>query len=845
MIFQAKLALRYLQGRKLRTFLTTLAVIFGVMLIFSMNGLLPGLIDSFRQSMMSAADKVDVTITSAARGAFPAEAVTTVAHTPGISVAAGVIQRNVIMPASQALKETAGAPVNTLALTGMDPIEGPKVVPVRILKGRFLEPGDTRAVLVADNLAETTGLEAGGSLVLPSTDGTRAYQIVGIFASRSLPGTYDVYMPLSEAQSLLNLPGEITTIEALYQAGAKGDQVRAELEARLGPNFKLGEAEAGTELMAAVQMGETALNLIGLMALAMGGFIIFNTFRTVVVERRRDIGMLRAVGASRRTIIGIFLVESLIQGGIGTAVGMVGGYLLANLLVVAIEPVYQQFIRFTIGRPEFSPQTFLISILLGVGITVLSALIPARAASRVVPLEALRPALLAPGERVVRRKTWAGLAVIVLAVTGLLSGKLSLASLGALLFLLGLILVAPALVGPISRIFGRLLRLIFAREGQIAEGNMSRQPDRSAITATAMMIGLAIVVAMGGLVTSVGNAFMGYLDQSLGADYLLIPQSLVLSAGNIGANTSLAERLRGLSGVGGVTTLRQATTQSNGVDLQVVAIDPATYPKVSGLTFKSGDPQKTFAEMENGRNVIINGVYATQSRLKVGDALPLQTPGGVQPYRVVGIANDYINVKLATAFISQANLAQDFHDTTDVLLMINRAPGADAQGVEAELREAVKPYTSFTLYSSAAWRDAQGQAFNSAMMLLYILMIVLVIPSLIALINTLAINVLERTREIGMLRAVGATRRQVGRMILAESLLLSAAGTGFGILTGLWLGYVFVGALNEVGFVMSYFFPYAGLALTVALGMIFGVVAALLPARQAARLHIVEALHYE
>ena len=177
--------------------------------------------------------------------------------------------------------------------------------------------------------------------------------------------------------------------------------------------------------------------------------------------------------------------------------------------------------------------------------------------------------------------------------------------------------------------------------------------------------------------------------------------------------------------------------------------------------------------------------------------------------------------------------------------MASKQPEAEARTVRAALEGLVKDYPAFTIFSAAEWRTMQEQAFASSMWMFYILMTLLGLPSLLALVNTLAINVLERRREIGMIRAVGGTQRQVQRMILAESLLLAAAGTAFGLLAGLWLGYVLVGAMNVSGFIMPYYFPYTGILVTIAVGLLIGVVAAVLPARQAAKLDIVTALHYE
>jgi putative ABC transport system permease protein len=434
---------------------------------------------------------------------------------------------------------------------------------------------------------------------------------------------------------------------------------------------------------------------------------------------------------------------------------------------------------------------------------------------------------------------------VVVALLGLASGNLNLASLGAVLFLAGLVLVGPVLVRPIANVFGRLLELVFAQEGRIAEGNLARQPGRAAITASAMTIGLAILVALGGMMTSIESGFFRYIDRSLGADYLLMPHSMVLGGGNVGAGPELAEAVRNVPGIAGVTTVRLAMGRIGDTDVQTIGIDPESYPRIAGLEFSAGDPEKAFAALAEGRALIANGIFSAQKGLKVGQELTLQTPEGPKTYKVVGIGMDFLNAKLATVYISQENLARDLHETSDVLLMADQTADADPAEVRAQLERIVAQYPAFSLLSGEELRVEYKQMFGMAMRLLQLLMVALAVPSLIALMNTLGINVLERTREIGVLRAVGSTRRQVQRMIVGESLLLSALGTAFGLLGGLWLGYVLVGALNETGFKIPYYFPYGGLMLAIAVGLVFGVIAGLLPARRAARMDLLAALRYE
>ncbi len=499
------------------------------------------------------------------------------------------------------------------------------------------------------------------------------------------------------------------------------------------------------------------------------------------------------------------------------------------------------------GPPVVELGLILTTILLGIGVTLLAGLLPALSASRVTPLEALRPEIGDTQQRIPRTSTIVGAVLILLAIFGLISGNVGVTALGGLLFLIGIVLFAPVLVKPITLVFSSLIATIFAREGtgDLAKGNLTRQPTRAAITASATMIGLAIIVAMGGLVWSLSDGFLMILQKSLGSDYLIMPPSVGVWGSNVGAKETLADDLRDVAGVEAVSTFRVAATTLNGKALSVLGIDPLNYPKVATLNFQEGNRETAYAELNGERTLIANGVLAAQAGVKIGDEVLISTPTGGKIYRVIAIAGDYLNAKIMTAYTSQANLERDFRKNEDIFIQLNLAPGADPTIVETKLKSILEDYPQFKLVSGKAYFEENKKIFDSIFLFYFILLGVLALPSLIAMLNTLAIGVIERTREIGMLRAIGATRRQVRRIVVAESLLLAAIGTAFGLLAGLYLGYVMVLGLSVGGFPVIYAFPYAGILAAVAVGLIFGAIAGLLPARQAARMDIIRALHYE
>jgi putative ABC transport system permease protein len=338
---------------------------------------------------------------------------------------------------------------------------------------------------------------------------------------------------------------------------------------------------------------------------------------------------------------------------------------------------------------------------------------------------------------------------------------------------------------------------------------------------------------------------LGIMQRSLGSDYLLMPPSVGVWKTNIGAGENLARSIRAIPGVGVVSSMRFASATIDGDPVSLLGIDPQTYPQVASLTFQEGDFQTAFTELARERALIANGIYAAQAGLKVGDIVQVSTPRGRKEYRIAAIAGDFLNAKITTAYISQDNLYKDFRKDEDVFIQVNLGPGADPGYVEERMKSILRDYPQFSLVSGKNYLQDNIVLFKSATSVYFVLLGVLILPSLIALVNTLAIGVIERTREIGMLRAIGATRKQVRSTIIAESLLLSGIGTIFGLFAGLYLGYVMLLGLSVGGFPVEYTFPYVGLISAIAAGLIFGVIASLIPARQAAGLNIIRALRYE
>jgi putative ABC transport system permease protein len=854
MYLQLTLAARYLNGRKLRTFLTTLAVVFGVLVTFGMNIVLPTMLTALQANVQGASGAVDFSITHVSAEPFSETVADKLQGVDGIRVFASSLTHTVNIPADFYDKNTDVLDtVTALSLVGVNPEEARSVRAYPIMEGRYLEASDTNAVVITRTLADSLKLQLGDTFFIPSVDGTTELTVVGILPPRMAPGNEEILVNLPEAQVITNEIGKVNTIDVNVETTALEErraEIKKNIEAAIGSDYRVGTLMAGTEMFASLKLGQTMFSVFGVLALFMGGFIIFNTFRTIVAERRRDIGMLRALGAKRSTIIGMILAEGFLQGIIGTGLGLILGYIFGASVIKLIGPVMSRFINLSLGAPVVSPALLFGSIVLGVGITVAAGLFPALSASKVTPLEALRPTA---AETQFNQQSSTGFVggVLIIAVTvaAIFTGRTEFILPGGLLFLLGLVLVAPALVRPFAFAFGWFVARFYARQGtgDLARGNLTRQPTRVAVTASTTMLALAIIVAAGSMVSSLTVTLYDLIRDNFGSDYMFVPPSIALWGSNIGAKSEFVEQLKAVDGVEAVSSLRFTSAISNGQAISLLGIDPASYPAVSGLYFQDSifaDEASAYAALANGRNMIVNGALMVALDKQVGDTIDIVTPNGTLQYKIVAMATDMLNAKVTTGFISQSNMKADFGTTDDVFIQLNLKKDADREAADIAIKALAENYPTFKLISGIEYYNSMKSQMDSAFAGMYAMFLLLAIPSLIAMLNTLSISIIERTREIGMIRAVGGTRKQVRTMVVAEALLLAAIGTAFGILGGLYLGYVLVVAMEAL-FPMGYVFPVSGILAGVAIGLLFGAFAAFIPARQAAGMKVVEALRYE
>ncbi|MDP1916488.1 MAG: ABC transporter permease [Myxococcales bacterium] len=835
------LALRYLLRRKTRAALTTTAIVFGVALVVAMGGMVPTLTASLTSNVLASVEQVDASLSTATQAPFASETLARVRAMKGVARASGRVQGMVALsPKSAPLLD--GKPVVALQLVGVDRDEQEPVRPMTVTSGAPLNALPADGAIISETLRDGAHLKLGDTLLVPSVQGSHALQVAGFVAAKP-GGIESVFVTLSLAQQLLGRADQLSQVDVRFDEGVDADATRAALLAELGPGFIAEASRGNTQLTDQVTRMAVPMQAFGVLAMVMAGFIIFITFRTVVVERRRDLGLLRALGASRSTVLAMVTVEGLLLGVTGTLLGLVVGVGMERLVVSGLAPVWRSQVGLVLEPQPMSLQTLVVALVLGIGGSVLSCLAPARQASQVSPREAMRPSGGDARTPVSRVRIGVGVTFGIVGVVGLFTGVLALQSLGALAFIVAVFLVGPASIVPLTAVFRRGLDVVMAQEGKLAQGNVARQRHRSAITASVMTVALAIIVALAAMTNSTIEGVVSQIDRTLGADFMVMPPTLMLSGG-VGASGELVRSLSEVEGVEVATSLRMGVSRAGVQNVTLVGLDPNAYLKVAAMDFEAGSPDSV-AALSEPHTLIMNPVWAKQAGVKLGDQVELVSPTGPVTYRVVGIGSDALNYRVPTAYLSHAALTQDFHIDADHLVFVDAKQGAAVASVRSALSQRLDAWPGFVLHATGEWRDKLLDDGRKKLNAMYVLLVMLVVPALIALANTLGINVLERIREIGLLRAIGSTQRQVRRLVLAESLLLASVGALAGIVVGLWLGFISVRAMEAYGMLATFRVPVSGVVTMVVIALGFGALAAVLPARHAARLKIVSALRHE
>jgi putative ABC transport system permease protein len=569
-------------------------------------------------------------------------------------------------------------------------------------------------------------------------------------------------------------------------------------------------------------------------SLIVGTFLIINTFSILVAQRSRELALLRAMGASKRQVNRAVLVEAFCIGLFGSTVGIGVGYLLA----IGLKALFG-VIGLDIGSATFplKVRTIVIAYAVGLVVTMIAAYLPARRASRIPPVAAMRDDVALP-ESSMRRRVLIGGAMGVVggasAGVGLFSdvgNPLLLIGIGVLLILVGVSLTSPVVGRPVIRLIGALYKRVYGTIGVLSTQNSLRNPRRTAATASALMIGLTLMTLM----SVFGASLKASLDKSIGAT--LTSQFVVSNATGQGFSPTVASEVRKVDGVQTVAEFREQQAKLDGKTIFLGAADPVDISKALNIQVGAG----AFSRMSDS-SIFIDANEAENKHLQVGDKVTLKLQGGSQQLIVAGTFAT--NSMPATYLVTLDALEKGSIAPQDYYLFISLTPGVSESAVRADIDQKLANLPTVTLKNQQEFLDEQHKQINIFLYLIYALLGLAVIIAILGIINTLALSVIERTREVGLLRAVGLSRRQLKRMVRLESVVIALLGTVLGLVLGIAFGIALQRALQDEGIqVLS--IPWGQLVVFVLAAVLFGILAAAFPARRAAKLNVLEAITTE
>jgi putative ABC transport system permease protein len=768
------------------------------------------------------------------RNPIPADVLPTVQAVPGVRAANGDVGglAQIVDPSTGDVIQNGGAP--TLGNSW-----NPDVTSLNIVQGSA--PSGSGQVAIDAGTARDHHLSVGQQVRVVTSSGTGEYTISGVVrfgSSDSLLGSTLAIFDLPTAQKLFDRHGTFDFIYVAGEAGVSPGQLASRISTVLPAGYQAvtgasAASEQSKQVNQALGFLRTGLLVFGFVALFVGAFIIFNTFNIVVTQRTRELALLRVLGASRRQVLSSILMESAIVGFVASIGGIVLGVALAAGLKVLVG---KGGLKLPPTSLVLAPRTVVVSLVIGTVITVASALSPARRAARVAPIQALREST-APSASLRRRivvggiVTFVGVAALAAGLFGGISNAGSAVGLGAAFTFIGVAMLSPFVARPLAAAIGRPFRGRIS--GKLGSENANRNPRRTASTASALMIGLGLVTFVAVFTASLKASATATLDRVLRAD-LTINSSQFQPF-----SPALGEALRSDRDLSVVSPLRQDEAKVGSSTTFIVGIDPATIEQVANIQMTSG----SMAELSQPNTVIVSRTEASSKHVRTGATIDMRfARTGAQKLRVVGtfepnqLLNDY-TVSLDTF---DANMSLRL----DSVVFLKIAPGVPADQARASVEQMLKDYPGVKVSDQQEFKNQELAAIDQVFAIVFVLLFLSVLIASFGIVNTLGLSIYERVRELGLLRAVGMSRRQVKRMVRVEAVIIAILGAVLGLAIGIVFGWALQRALSNIG-IDRFAIPGGQLIAMLVVAGLLGVVAAAWPARRAAKLNVLEAIAYE
>ncbi|MHB8509982.1 MAG: FtsX-like permease family protein [Candidatus Dormibacteria bacterium] len=841
------LAWRNSVSRPARSILTLVAVALGVGMILGTNLAAATSRQQLERTGAILAGGADAEVFAFAEQGFGEEMVKVISTLPEVRLAAPLVSKRLN-------GQLRGQPV-TFQMLGLDLAAERTLHPLTVVAGSQLDPADGGGVLVERQWAAAHQVGVGSTLVLFTSLGPDLFKVRGVvregaFAENGYGAV--VYVPLATAQHAFRLGARVSQVSVKLRPESQYTALRADLRSAAIEEYTIRDNHAflatRRDPFSDVQ---PVLIFFSLLTLLIGLFLIYNNLAVTVSERRREIGLLRAAGATPGWVRSLFLGQALILGSAGSLLGMGIGIFVASGLVA--------YVRVSTGQadlqPVLSPNLVVAVFVLGVVATMVCAVLPAQRASRLAPLEAIRPRTLYGAETRRAGVAVAGLVILVLAAAllamiigsndgGALTGtRLALVGVAVVLIFVGLLGVAPVLIGPLTALFALPFGLLFPGEAILARNDIIRRPNRSTLTIAGLLVSSALVVSVAGLTQGSLGAGDRWVDSLFVSDKIMVSP--------VHQGDAIRQEITALPGVAATSpvsffALRESdpTGRTGDRALSMAAIDALDYAARGRLDFEAGSRQAAFTQLEETRAIFISSRLARNRDLRVGSRVLLAAAGDQKSYLVAAVLSHTLPSPGGdeTALLSRANAAQDFGvEGFNLLQVLPTAVGATP---DADLRDVALRY-GMQFESVADIRSGVRHGIDALLFMLTGTALVGIVLGLMSVVTTILLNINESSREFGLLRAVGLTTGQLGRIILTQASLLGLSGALTGSGVGLLLVLVMVRGAASPGFRPVYIAPWGVMLAVLAVTLVGSLLAVLLPARRVASRSVVDALRFE
>ncbi len=839
----------YLRKHRLRWALTLTGIALGVAVWVAMRAANRTVLESFRSTVDRVAGKTQLQIWAGDFG-FPEEVLERVQAAEQVRAAAPVIEAAV---------DTGQLGQGSLLILGID------MTGDRSLRDYDLESGEEAIVedplvflaqpdslIVTREFAERNKLGIGGRIPLGTVQGTRVFTVRGIMRSGGLSQAFGgnlAIMDIYAAQAILGRGRRFDRIDVALKEGVSLEQGRRALQRLLGPGFEVEPPSArGQHFESLLHTFSATLKITSLFAMLVGLFIIYNSFAIAVTQRRTEIGILRALGATRAQIRGLFLAESAIAGVLGSAVGAAAGLVMARLIAGHVSRLMQEVhgVAQSVAEVPFEPAEMATAVALGVITSMIAAWFPAGLAARVDPVQALQKGkhqVLSAGQTRARRH----LAIVAAAgalVCLFFSRTLWVFYTGYILAELAALLMAPALSLWLARALRPLMAWFRPVEGALAADSLIQAPRRTSATVSALMLSLAMVIGFGGVARSIYGSLLEWVETALNPDLFVTPNPELANRTYV-VPPEVAARIESLPGVRQVQLVRSARVPYRGAPVLVVAAEVGKLAQTVHRRPVAGSLEDMYRRTAAGEAVIISDNLAGLRGLRLGDIIELPTPAGLLRLPIAGIVRDYSDQQ-GTVLLDRSVYTRWWQDDAVNVIRVYLTPGASAEQVKEEILRRAPGHRLFVL-SNAEVRRYILRLTDQWFGMTYTQIAVAILVAVLGIVNTLTVSITDRRRELGVLQAVGGLRQQVRHTIWMEALAIGMIG----LLLGIGLGAVSLyyslemTRLDLAGMRLDYVFP-TPLALALA-PIILGaaLAASLAPAEAAVRVSLVEALEYE